>query len=115
MQGNIWGWNRYLLRTPLPIQLSEKWAVEFKLGKDCREDDPWSGHPQISPSDEQVDVVHPMVLDDRCFTVQQMTKSICISSGFCFNWNLGDKQAVCKMGPKNGDAREQPFQELLPA
>ena len=48
-----------------------------------------------------------MVLDDRCFTIQQIAKSTGIV-WFLFGLHcLGDKQTIWKMDPKNADTREQ--------
>lgn len=59
----------------------KKWAAEFKRGRVSTEDDPRSGRPKTSTTDEQVAAIHRMVLDDRRQTVQQIAKSIGISSG----------------------------------
>lgn len=45
----------------------KNWAAEFKQGVDSTEDDPWSGRPKTSTTEEQVDVIH--LLDDRHLTL----------------------------------------------
>ena len=60
-----------ILVEDFPSYAIVKWAVEFKLSRDST-DDHWSGHPKTSTTDEQV--------DDICLTVQQIAKSISISS-----------------------------------
>ena len=59
----------------------KKWTAEFKWSRDSTEDDSWSGHPKTSTSDEQVNIIHCMVWDERRLTVQQMANSISIRSG----------------------------------
>ena len=58
----------------------KKWEIIFKLGKDSIKDDSLSGRPKTSTTNKQVNPIHPIVLDDRCYTVQHMPKSIGISS-----------------------------------
>ena len=43
----------------------KKWAAEFKRGRESIEDDPRSGHPRTSTTDDQVETNHRTVLDDR--------------------------------------------------
>ena len=54
---------------------AKKWTTEFKRGRNSTKDDPQSGHPKTSTSDEQIDVIHLMVLGDRHLTVQQIAKA----------------------------------------
>ena len=61
--------------------IMKKWAVNFKRGWDRINDDPRSGHPKTSITDEPVDAIHRMVLDEKRLTVQQIAKSIGISAG----------------------------------
>lgn len=42
----------------------KNWATEFKLGRVSTEVDPRLGHPKTTTTDEQVDPIQPMVLDD---------------------------------------------------
>ena len=58
----------------------KKWAVKFKWSRDSTEDDPRSSCQKTSIIDGQVDVYY-MIWDDRHLTVQQIAKSIGISSG----------------------------------
>ena len=88
----------------------KKWDTEYKRGRVSIEDDPRSGRPKTSTTDEQVDTIHRMVLDDRRLTVEQIAKNTDISSGSGHRVLydiLGDEQAVCKMGPLNVDARAE--------
>ena len=63
-----------------PYTTVKKWAAKFKSGRDSTEDDPQSGRPKTSTTDEQADAIHRIVLNDRCPTVQQIGKSIGMSS-----------------------------------
>ena len=47
----------------------KKWAAEFKWCKDSTEDDSQFGCPKIPTTDEQVDTIYHMVLDERHLTV----------------------------------------------
>ena len=42
----------------------KKWAAEFKRGRESVEDDGRSGHPKIATADENVMVVHTLVMFD---------------------------------------------------
>ena len=57
------------------------WAAEFSQDEESTEDDPQSGHPKTSTTDERVHAIHCMVLDDRYLTARQRAKSIGINSG----------------------------------
>ena len=94
-----------------------KWTAEFKRSKDSTEDDLLSDHIKTSITDEQVDVIHPMVLDDRHLTDQQIAKSISMSSRLIlyFNLDLGNEQALSKMDYKNADARAQVTFDSFPS
>lgn len=63
-----------LAEDTLLIQL---WATEFKSDRNSTKDP----YPKTSTTDEQIDTIHRMVLDDSHLTVQQIAKSIGISSG----------------------------------
>ena len=43
----------------------KKWAAEFKRGRESVEDDGWSGRPKDAPTDENVKIVHTLVVCDR--------------------------------------------------
>ena len=50
-----------------------KWAAEFKRGRESVEDDGRSGRPKDATADENVNVVHALVMCDRrrdCEAVQ---------------------------------------------
>ena len=62
-------------------QAVKKWAAEFKWCKDSTEDDLWSGHPNTLITNELVIIIHRIVWVDRRLIVQQIAKSIGITSG----------------------------------
>ena len=59
----------------------KKWAAEFKQGRESIEDDPPSGRPTTSTTDDQAETTHRTVLDDRRFSIQQIASIIGISLG----------------------------------
>ena len=57
-----------------------KWAAVFKPERVSIEDDPRSGRPRTSTTDEQEDAIHCINPDDRWLTVEQIAKTMDISS-----------------------------------
>ena len=57
----------------------QKWTAEFKRGRESLEDDPGSGRPATATTQENIDRVHHMVMDDRCLTVNQIANAVGIS------------------------------------
>ena len=57
----------------------KKWAGEFKRGRESLEDDPRSGHPSTATTQENIDCIHKMVMDDRYLTVNHIANVISIS------------------------------------
>ena len=96
-------WSTHLVRIPL----LKKWTANFKLGRDSIEEDPRSGRPKSATTDDQVEVIHRMVMKDRRVTVQHSGSHghQCWLSSRCFDWHPGDELPVCKMGALNVDAR----------
>lgn len=60
---------------------SKKWAAEFKRGCTSLKDDARSGCPKSSTSEEIVQQVHDMVLDDGRIKERVMVEAIGISKG----------------------------------
>ena len=59
----------------------KNWATEFKLGRGITEHDFCSGCQKTSTTDEQVDAIRHMVLDDSYLLNSRTSKSKGISSG----------------------------------
>ena len=61
------------LRDDAPaLSTVKKWAAEFKRGRESLEDDPRGGRPASATTRENINRVHHMVMDDRCFTFNQI-------------------------------------------
>ena len=56
-------------------------TVEYKRNRDSTKDGPRADRPKTTTTDEQVDAIHRMDLDNRRLTIQQIAKAIGISSG----------------------------------
>ena len=57
----------------------KKWAAEIKRGRESLEGDPRSGHLASATTQENIDRVHHMVMDDRHLTVNQIADAVAIS------------------------------------
>ena len=57
----------------------QKWAAEFKRGSESLEDDPRSGRPAKATTQENINRVHHMVMDDWRLTVNQIANAEGIS------------------------------------
>ena len=63
----------------LALLTVKKWTAEFKKGRESFEDDPRSGRLVSATTQENIDRVHHMVMDDRRLTVNQMVDAVAIS------------------------------------
>ena len=57
----------------------KKWAAEFKRGRKSLEDDPRSGRPSTATTQENIDRIHQMVINDRRLTISHSANVISIS------------------------------------
>ena len=57
----------------------KKLAVEFKRGRESLEDDSRSGRPSTATTQENIDRIHQMVMNDRRLTISHLANVISIS------------------------------------
>ena len=57
----------------------KKWAVEFKRWRESLEDGPRSGRPSTATTQENIDCIHQMVINDRRLTISHLANVISIS------------------------------------
>ncbi|XP_029634602.1 uncharacterized protein LOC115210258 [Octopus sinensis] len=57
----------------------QKWAAEFKRSRENLKDNPRLGRPAIATTQENIDRVHHMVMNDRRLNVNQIANAIGIS------------------------------------
>lgn len=66
----------WLLYSEITPQLVQKWAAEFRKGRECLEDDPGSGHPANVTTKKNIDHVHHMVMVGRQLTINKIANTI---------------------------------------
>jgi transposase len=79
----------------------KKWAAKFKRGRTSLEDDPREGHKKSATTQEIIEQVHNMVLDDKQTKVREIAETIGISKegvGYILYEELDMKKALHKMG-----------------
>ena len=47
------------------LSTAKKWTAEFKRGRESLEDDPRSGHSSTATTQENINHIHRMVMNDR--------------------------------------------------
>ena len=80
----------------------KKWAAEFKRGRTSLEDDPREGRPK-STTQEIIEQVRDMVLDDRRMKVREIAETIGISKervGYIFHEELDTKKVCARWAPR---------------
>ncbi|XP_076065286.1 protein GVQW3-like [Oratosquilla oratoria] len=63
----------------LALSTVQKWAAEFKRGRENLEDDLRGGRPATATTQENNDRIHHIVMDERRLTVNQMANTVSIS------------------------------------
>lgn len=62
-------------------QVVKNWSRDFKLGRESCEHAPGAGHPKTVVTQDNIDLVHNMVLEDRRVTVKFIAESCGFSVG----------------------------------
>ena len=98
-----------------------KWSAEFKRGRDSLEDDPRPGRPADVISQEMIDRVERLVLNNRRIKVAKLASECVISDGSVYtiiHEHLGMSKISARWVPKNlnmqdSQQRVESSQELL--
>ncbi|XP_018346773.1 PREDICTED: histone-lysine N-methyltransferase SETMAR-like [Trachymyrmex septentrionalis] len=98
-----------------------EWYKRFKEGREDVEDDDRPGRPSTSITDDNVEQVKKMILENRRITIREIADDVGISFGSCqaiFSDVLGMKRVAAKFVPKllNFDQKQHRVdiaQELL--
>lgn len=80
-----------------------EWYKRFQEGREDVEDDERPGRPSTSISDENVEKVKEMIMNDRRITIREVAEDVGISIGSChkiFSDVLGMKRVAAKFVPK---------------
>ena len=97
------------------------WYNRFKEGREDVNDDAYPGRLSTSTTDENIEKVKKMILDNRRITIRLIADDVGISFGSCqaiFTDVLGMKHAATKIVPKlinfvQKQSRMDMFQEIL--
>ena len=98
-----------------------KWYKRFQEGREDTEDDERPGRPSTSTTDDNVETMKKMIMDNRRITIREVADEVGISFGSCqaiFTDVLGMKRVAAKFVPKllNFDQKQHRMniaQELL--
>ena len=98
-----------------------KWSAEFKRGRNSLEDDPRPGCPADVNSQEMIDCVERLVLNNRQIKVAELASECGISNGSVYNIiheHLGMSKVSARWVPRNlnmqdRQQRVESSQELL--
>ena len=98
-----------------------KWSAEFKCGRDSLEDDPRPGHPADVISQEMIDHVERLVLNNRQIKVAELASECGISNGSVYtiiHEHFGMSKVSARWVPRNlnmqdRQQRVESSQELL--
>jgi len=80
-----------------------KWYKLFQDGREDANDEPRSGRPSTSTTDENVQAVKKIVLENRRITIREVAEDVGISLGSCheiFSNVLGMSRVSAKFVPK---------------
>ena len=81
-----------------------KWSAEFKSGRDSLEDDPRPGNPADVISQEMIDRVERLVLNNRRIKVAKLASECGISNGSVYSIiheHLGMSKVSARWVPRN--------------
>ena len=81
-----------------------KWSAEFKRGRDSLEDDPRPGRPADDISQEMIDRVERLVLNNRRIKVAELASECVISNGSVYTTiheHLGVSKVSARWVPRN--------------
>ena len=98
-----------------------KWSVEFRRGRDSLDDNPRPGHPADVISQEMIDRVERLVLNNRRIKVAELASECGISNGSVYtiiHEHLGMSKVSARWVPRNlnmqdHQQRVESSQELL--
>ena len=80
-----------------------EWYKRFQDGREDVEDDERPGRPSTSTTDENMEKLKEMVMNDRRITIREVADDVAISIGSCheiFSNVLGMKRVAAKFIPK---------------